>query len=142
MKFYLLFTKKTLAVMLSLIILGIVIMGQYFSASNFKIDGDTNEKRVSYIKSLGIEPEDSEVSFKEITIPAEFSDVYKEYNSLQKKAGFDLSRYKSKPAVIYTYGIAGSNSFVHLIVFDGKIIGGDIAEVNLNGQMKPLLKLK
>ena len=56
-----------------------------------------------------------------------------------KKAGFDLAPFKGKNATVYTYSISGdTKNQVHLIVCEGIVIGGDIASVNFNGEMKPL----
>lgn len=140
MKFFITLKRRHLAVILAVLIIGLLIFGQFFSAKASGIDGSTNAKRVEYIKSIGIEPDDTDVSSKEIVIPQSFSEVYKEYNRLQKKAGFDLSRYKGENAAVYTYGISGDDRQVHIIVCKDKIIGGDIADINVNGEMLPLKK--
>ena len=69
-----------------------------------------------------------------------FGDVYTEYNKLQKKAGFDLYKNRGKNATVFTYVLLyKEDTELHLIICDGEIIGGDIASVKLNGEMKPLL---
>lgn len=138
MKFFITLKRRHLAVILAVIIIGFLIFGQFVSARASGIDGSTNAKRVEYIKSIGIEPDDTDVSSKEIIIPESFNEVYKEYNRLQKKAGFDLSRHKGENATVYTYGICGDDRELHLIVCKDKIIGGDIADINVNGEMLPL----
>ncbi len=84
---------------------------------------------------------------KEITIPEEWSEVYENYNKLQKEQGFDLSRYKGEAAVSYTFPVIGyvnkqgeKEEYVeiHIIVCNEKIVGGDIASTRLNGFMEPL----
>lgn len=141
MKFFITLKRRHLAVILAVIIIGLLIFGQFFSAKASGIDGSTNARRVEYIKSIGIEPDDTNVSSKEIVIPQSFSEVYKEYNRLQKKAGFDLSRHKGENATVYTYGISGDDRKLHIIVCKDKIIGGDIADIRVNGEMLPLKKL-
>ena len=142
MKFFLTLSKKHLAIILAAIIIALIILGQFVTAKGSKINGSTNALRVQYIKSLKLEPDDSNVSSKVIVIPEKFSKVYKEYNQLQKKAGFDLNRYKGKSATVYTYPLSGSENLLHLIVCEGRIIGGDIAETKIDGEMKPLVTLK
>lgn len=138
---FFIFSKKTLFICLALLVSAIIIVGQIFSAQSGKIDGSTNAKRVEYLKELGFEPDDSRVTFKNITVPQEFSAVYKQYNNLQKESGFDLTRYKGKKATVYTYALSGrENEYAHLIVSDNIIIGGDIACAEFNGEMKPLIK--
>ena len=39
----------------------------------------------------------------EVTVPSQFDAVYEEYNTLQKKQGFDLSKYRRKTVKRYTY---------------------------------------
>ena len=80
------------------------------------------------------------VSSKEITIPQEFEDIYNKYNALQQEAGFDLSEFKGKKATLYTYPLYGTTE-VHIIVCDGIIIGGDIADIRFGCEMKPLVKI-
>ncbi|MBR7133366.1 MAG: DUF4830 domain-containing protein [Clostridia bacterium] len=139
MKFFITLSKKSLAVILAVLVIALVITGQAFSAKAGRIDGSTNALRVSYLKGLGLDPNDSDCVSKEITIPQSFSEVYQSYNRLQKKAGFDLSRYKGRSATVYTYPLT-AGTVANLVVCDGEVIGGDIAETALNGQMKPLLK--
>ena len=139
MRLYITLSKRHLAVILAAIIIGIIVAGQFLSAESGKIDGATNAERVQFLSSRGIEINDEDVSSKEIIIPQKFSEVYENYNSLQKKAGFDLSHYKGDKAMVYTYRISGDDSRqIHLIVCDGQIIGGDIAEVKLGGEMMPI----
>ena len=62
------------------------------------------------------------------------------YNELQKEAGFDLSNYKGKNVTVYSCPVWNSDKLLNLIVYDGKIIGGDISDVAFDGEMKPLKK--
>ncbi len=138
MKFFIILSKRTLAIILAVIVISFILIAQAFSQKASQIDGSTNALRMIYLKSLKLEADDSRLSHKEITIPLNFSEVYEEYNELQKKAGFDLSRFKGKSATVYTYELSGTEKQIHLIVCDGKIIGGDVADVKLGGEMKPL----
>lgn len=80
-------------------------------------------------------------AIKSVLIPEEFSDVYENYNSLQKKQGFDLYPYRGKRAEVYTYiivtvdGERVKNTEAHVMVCDGRIIGGDVASTELGGEM-------
>ena len=140
MKLYITLTKRQLAVILGIIIIGIIVAGQFISAESGGVDGSTHADRMLFLSNKGFEIDDSAVSSKEIVIPQKFGKVYSEYNALQKKAGFDLSQYKGKNATVYTYNISGDDSRqIHLIVHNGQIIGGDMAQVKLNGDMKPLV---
>ncbi len=138
MKLYITLSKKSLAVLSAAVVTALVIALQVFSAKALQPDGSTNALRVSYLKSLEYAVDDSDVCSKEIIIPRDFGDVYTEYNRLQKESGFDLLKYKGKSAMVYTYALAGSERQIHLIVCDGKIIGGDVADLRLDGEMEPL----
>ena len=52
-------------------------------------------------------------------------------------AGFDLSDYKGKKATLYIYPVYETTE-VHLIVYEGVIIGGDISDIRYGEKMKPL----
>ena len=77
---------------------------------------------------------------KQIVIPTDFSDVYKNYNLLQRRCGYDLEPYKGKTATVYTITLQGEDLYAHIIAVDGKIIGGDIANNSVGGSMKGLVK--
>ena len=74
----------------------------------------------------------------EITIPESFNKVWKNYNNLMKENGYDLSLYKGKKCKRYTYLIPSKNARANIIVCDGKIIGGDICSITLDGIMLPI----
>ena len=140
MKFYLLLSKRNLAVFAALVIIAFLIVGKIHSARLSALDGSTNAKRINFISRLGYEVDENSVKSKDITIPMNFGDVYTEYNKLQKKAGFDLYKNRGKNATVFTYVLLyKEDTELHLIICDGEIIGGDIASVKLNGEMRPLL---
>lgn len=100
--------------------------------------GETLEQRLAFLRALGLDPiEDSEES-ESIIIPAVFSDVYKRYNELQKQSGGDLSLYKTAVCTRYTYLDEETGMHLDLIVYEGKIIGGDKCTYSLDGEMEPL----
>ena len=141
MKLFMIISKRNLvlALAIGLVLISVLVRGFFVRAGT--VDGSTDEKRAEYFKSIGVSVEDKNADSKQIIIPQSFDDVYSEYNSLQKKAGFDLAPYKGESAVVYTYRLSGDEyTQAHLIVSDGKIIGGDISSVKLDGEMKPLVK--
>ncbi len=110
-------------------------------------DGSAPEKITAFISEYGYSV--SSPVTKEITIPTVFTDVYENYNTLQKKQGFDLKRHKGKSAVSYTFNVIGyvdqngsidPDVQIHIIVCDGKIVAADIASTRLDGFMEPLRK--
>ncbi len=139
MKIYITFTKGKTVVLFALVILLIAVGVRLSAAANKNINGVDNPSRISFISNLGLNVEDT-YDEKEITIPMEFSDVYKRYNSVQIEAGFNLEKYKGKKATVYSYREKDTDRIIDLIVCNGEIIGGDISETSLNGNMKPLKK--
>ncbi len=74
----------------------------------------------------------------EVTVPSQFDAVYEEYNTLQKKQGFDLSKYRRKTVTRYTYLINNYKDhkgtvLADVIVYKNKVIGGDICSADVNG---------
>lgn len=74
----------------------------------------------------------------EFEIPMKFNSVWENYNNLLKEKGYDLSLYKGKKCKRYTYLIPSENARANIIVSDGKIIGGDISSITLDGIMIPI----
>jgi len=77
----------------------------------------------------------------EVRIPQHFGEVYTAYNELQRQQGYDLSRLRGQTVTHYTYRIAnhpqGKEQTVvaNLLVADGRIVGGDISSLALDGFM-------
>ncbi len=131
-------TKKGLAVALAIALTVFLTVAWGSSIKATSPDGSTAEKRMLYITELNLSVDGDNATYKETVIPEEFGAVYSDYNRLQRKGGFDLSQYKGKAVTVYTYPVIGQNKNLTLIVHKGKIIGGDIADIALNGSMEPI----
>lgn len=94
---------------------------------------------VRFLQGFGWELDEIPVSVKNVQIPAEFSEVYEEYNSLQKKQGYDLSKHRTDYASNYCFKVtnhqSGGEVFANVLVIDGKVVGGDICSYSLSGFM-------
>ncbi len=134
---YITLTKKRIFILLCVIVSVFLILVQFFSVKADYIDVSTNQKRVAYITALGITLQNDEYSKKDTVIPLEFGNVYNKYNTMQKQSGFDLSGYKGQNVTIYTYN-CDTYKVVNLIVYKGRLIGGDICDLQIDGQMLPL----
>ncbi|MDR2909134.1 MAG: DUF4830 domain-containing protein [Oscillospiraceae bacterium] len=102
------------------------------------VKAKTNEERLAFINAYGWEVEEEPLEVTEVIIPKEFDSVYEEYNSIQKKLGFDLSKHAGKRARRYTYIVTnypGQNEDIrlNLLVRSNKIIGGDVCSLLENG---------
>jgi hypothetical protein len=103
-----------------------------------------NAGRMAYLASVGWEVEEEPWEILEIVIPQEFDSVYEQYNQLQIRQGFDLTRWHGKTARRYTYRILNypnppGTVYANLIVCDQQIIAGDVSCVALNGFMHGLV---
>ena len=100
--------------------------------------------QIAFLESLGWETSGEPVDVREVIIPEEWNSVFEEYNDLQKQQGFDLDKYHGKQATIYTYQIlnydSAENVVANLMVFDGKLIAGDVCSAELGGFMQGLCK--
>ncbi len=102
------------------------------------VSGETAEQRTEFLKSFGWEVAEDPTEITEVLIPTEFDKTYEQYNVLQKKQGFDLSKYMGKRVKMWTYAVTnypGDVSGVHatLLICDGMIIGGDVSSDEQNG---------
>ncbi len=123
-----------------------MICGEMYTISNNNADAKTNADRIIFINNLGYEVINSQPDTKTVFIPDVFYNVYENYNSLQKSAGYDLSLYKGCSVKIYTYKINTPVGYegecvANLIVYNDRIIGGDISSVALGGFMLPLKRV-
>lgn len=88
--------------------------------------------------ALEVEPEPNEVTT--VKIPAQFNNTFKQYNDLQKEQGLDLTPYKEKECERRTYKVlnyeAEGEVLANLLIYNGKVIGGDVCSVALDGFME------
>ena len=98
----------------------------------------TETDRVDFLRQFGWEVEGDPADESEVTIPAEFDKVYQSYNELQRKQGFDLSKYQKKSVTRYTYRVTNypdydGEVFANILVSKNRVIGGDICSADSNG---------
>ncbi len=134
-------SKRKLILIGAAILLAILIaVGASFagrSAPDYA--GGDNAARAAFLSSFGWTGSEEPVEEAEVAIPAEFTDVYKGYNALQQSQGFDLTPYKGETVLRYTYNISNyegqPDMQAHILVYDGRIIGGDLCSPQLDGVM-------
>jgi hypothetical protein len=136
-------------ILLTALFLLILIFIIFYSFSNtargerLPKNGESREQRVTFIEDLGYALDENFLEeSKEVEIPYVFSDIYEEYNALHREAGYNLEKYRGKKVKQYTYKLADKNRkdlYAHLLIFEGSIIGGDIAAIDFkDGFMLPL----
>lgn len=113
----------------------------------FSIDSSTNRMIVEYAGNLGWQVNPSPVEISHLTIPQDFDAVFETYNALQKKSGFDLAEFKGKRVTRYTYEVqnhihsSDSRVFLGIIVYESRIIAGEISSTDINGFMHSITEV-
>lgn len=98
----------------------------------------TAEDRIEFLRSFDWEVETTPIEEVEVTIPAEFDKIFQSYNELQKKQGFDLSKYHKKQVKRYTYRVTNypdyvGDVYVSILMYRNRVIGGDVSSADSNG---------
>ena len=117
------------------------------TGASVKADGGTEEQRKSFISALGWTVEEEAIEVVQVTVPREFTEVYQRYNELQKSQGCDLEKLKGKVLKRYTYRITDYPDYegevlLNLLVYKGKIVGGDVCSSALDGFMQGLQRVQ
>ena len=106
-------------------------------------DGGTAADRVAFLGSLGYEVSVTSEQSETVTLPSTFDEVLTDYNTLQQAAGMDLRPFSGRVLWRYTYDVTNYAdeplAQAHLYVWNGWIVGGDIASTARNGFMHGLL---
>ncbi len=111
------------------------------------LSASTHEERMSFISQFGWEVDEEPVQVKEVIIPTETDDTYTAYNEIQKAQNFDLTVFAGERAKCWTYTVKNYDGYenqecihINLLVYDGKVIGGDVCSVELDGFMHGFAK--
>lgn len=99
---------------------------------------ETSVQRIRFLTQLNYSVSASTEESAEIRIPIEFGDVYENYNELQKQNGTNLLDFRGTECTRYTYINEDDDMRVNLIVYEGRIIGGDVCSTALDGEMHAL----
>lgn len=139
-------TKTRFFVAISLVLIPLLVFSSIYISRAEKnksfraLDGSTTQKRVEFLEQFGWVVDASGETVKDTVIPSEFDNVYEAYNNIQMAQDFDLSEYKGKTVKLYSLKINNypkDSEYVYatLLVFDNKIIGGDVHSTELSGFM-------
>ena len=98
----------------------------------------SNDDRINFIKQFGWEVEAQPLKEQEVTIPKEFDKIFAAYNEIQRKQGLDLSSFKKKNVMRYTYTVTNypdydGEVYINILVYRNKVIGGDVCSADVNG---------
>ncbi|MCL2773211.1 MAG: DUF4830 domain-containing protein [Oscillospiraceae bacterium] len=100
----------------------------------------TNDDRINFLKQFGWSVNPEPLEMVEIIIPKEFDAVYQKYNEVQKAQSLNLEKYKNKSVKRYTYQVVdypgySGTVYANLLVYNDKVIAGDICSAEVNGFM-------
>ena len=98
----------------------------------------TDDQRKEFLSQFGWETDATMIEEVEIRIPEDFDKIMNSYNEVQKAQGLDLSQYKGKTVMRYTYGITNypdyeGTVYANIIVYKNRVIGGDICSADVEG---------
>lgn len=98
----------------------------------------SNEDRINFIKQFGWEVDSEALKEQEVLIPKEFDKVFSAYNEIQRRQGLDLSSFKKKSVMRYTYAVTNypnydGTVYVNILVYRNTVIGGDVCSADVNG---------
>ncbi len=98
----------------------------------------SNEDRITFLAQFGWEVESTPTESTTVTIPREFDKVFAAYNEMQRAQGLDLSSFSGRTVERYTYTVTNYPDYegqvqANILIFRGKVIGGDICAADANG---------
>lgn len=144
------FKKIGIVVVAVMLVMGVVSIYSCFSYTKNSINKSTATNNVvegtsgilDFISSFGWEVINEPDDVREVIIPVEFDDVYKNYNEIQISQGYDLEKYAGERVKKWSFTITNYPEYeecdyikINILVFEGKVIGGDVCSVKLDGFM-------
>lgn len=140
--------KKRILLVLGALIALIVLLcmitgGKEDSAQAEPVSLRTNDARVQYLEDCGWDVVVSPVKTQQVLIPTDSSEVFGRYNALQISQGFDLTKYAGKTVMQYVYEIenypnASDPVYATLLLYDNRVIGGDVTDTSAGGVVQGL----
>lgn len=102
----------------------------------------SHEDRAAFLAQFGWQTAATPDVAEKVSIPAEFDAIFVTYNDMQKSQGLDLSRYRRKEVDHFRYEItnfegAEGKVYANLLIYRGKVIGGDISSAAAGGFVYP-----
>lgn len=137
--------KKIMLVLLILaavLLAAIVIFGGKSEDTAAQTSAVTaNDDRVKFLSEFGWEVTPAPKEATQVRIPEEAGEMFRRYNALQKGQGYDLSKFTGKKVMRYVYEItnfpgAQEPVYATVLVYKGKVIGGDVTDTSVNGKIR------
>lgn len=109
------------------------------AGKKYSLSASNNTERIAFFKQFGWQAKQEPLSEKDVTIPEKFNDIYINYNNIQEEQGLDLKPYAGKQCKQYIYEITNypqqKSMRGTILVYNGKVIGGDLSTTELDGFM-------
>ena len=98
----------------------------------------SNEDRINFAKQFGWDVDPQALNEQEVQIPKDFDKIFSAYNEIQRRQGLDLSSFKKKSVMRYTYAIKNypnyeGEVYINILVYRNTVIGGDVCSADVNG---------
>ena len=98
----------------------------------------SNEDRINFLKQFGWEVDPQAIKEQQVIIPSEFDKVFAAYNEIQRRQGLDLTPFKKKTVMRYTYTVKNYPDYdgevqVNILVYRNNVIGGDVCSADVEG---------
>ena len=98
----------------------------------------TAEDAAKFLTQFGWEVNADDVEEVDVTLPSAFDKILTAYNELQMRQGLNLTKYKNKPVVRYTFTVKnypGAEGLVlaNVLVYRNRVIGGDLCSAEMSG---------
>ena len=112
------------------------------SGANLRVSGEADVR--SYLSTFGWELS-SPVEETQVTIPEEWNATFESYNTVQKLQGFDLRKFRGKEVTRFSFEVTNypdpnETVLANVLVYKGKVIGGDISTARADGYMHGFAK--
>ena len=143
--------KKSVCIGLAVVLLSFCVIASLWFLGNVQKSRTTGNSLsavdendiVSFISTYGWQVDDEPVEVREVIIPETFDEVYNNYNKIQLEQGFNLEKYAGVRVKRWTYIVKNYPETspeddyirINILVSDGKVIGGDVCSVKLDGFM-------
>ena len=133
--------RRAVGTVLCAALLLLVLIG--LRALSGSADCGTREGRIRFLSRLGWEVDAESETHETVFLPAELSDVLREYNRMQLAQGCDLERHLGERCEVYTYRVCNypdcnQTVLACLYVQGRRVIAGDIHSTALDGFMHGL----
>lgn len=105
----------------------------------YSLSAATNDQRIAFFRQFGWEVDSEPVGVNDVKIPETFDDVYLAYNNIQQEQGLDLEPYRGLTCSQWIYNVTNfpeeESMRGTLLVYNGRVIGGDLSTPALDGFM-------